>query len=343
MTLEEIARLETLMARKLGASAATLHGLRRIHGGASRETFSFDMDLTMPAGAERRGFILRRDPPGSLIETERLLEFEALQSFAGRIPAPHPILAEPRPEMLGAAFLVMERIDGGTAASPFQHDPYGPHAEAIGRQVFSILGQIAGADVAATRLPLISETPTPESCWAKELDHWSAVLSQDSQGPNPIADAAIRWLRDHPPPPAQKISFIHGDYRSGNFLHDGAGRVLAILDWEMAHIGDPLEDLAWALDPLWAHFEENAGGMLAIAEAIAIWSRESGLRVDPDALAWWRLFASLKGLAIWTSAGKAFTSGVFDPVLAVSNWYCTSRHELILAQRLDALHRGAVS
>ncbi len=56
---------------------------------------------------------------------------------------------------------------------------------------------------------------------------------------------------------------VHGDYRSGNFLHDGEGRILAVLDWEMAHIGDPLEDLGWALDPLWRHTEDGrVAGML---------------------------------------------------------------------------------
>src|SRR4029078_9075954 len=82
---------------------------------------------------------------------------------------------------------------------------------------------------------------------------WEKVIDEDELEPQPIARAAIRWMRRNPPPPAQRISIVHGDYRTGNFLHDGQGRILAILDWEMAHLGDPLEDLGWALDPLWSH------------------------------------------------------------------------------------------
>ena len=85
----------------------------------------------------------------------------------------------------------------------------------------------------------------------------------------------------------------------------GTGVFLPILDWEMAHLGDPLEDLAWCFDPLWNHFDERrVAGTITEAEAIAIWERESGLRVDPATLAWWKLFSAVKGCAIWTTSGK---------------------------------------
>ena len=111
------------------------------------------------------------------------------------------------------------------------------------------------------------------------------------------------------------------------------------LDWEMAHLGDPLEDLGWAIDPLWAHFEtERVGGMLPRAEAIAIWERESGLAADPAALAWWELFNAVKGQGIWTSAAKEYADGGYrDPVLGFSGWYTARRHDKIIADRLVAL------
>jgi aminoglycoside phosphotransferase (APT) family kinase protein len=146
-------------------------------------------------------------------------------------------------------------------------------------------------------------------------------------------------LRRYPPPAAQKLSVVHGDYRSGNFLHDGEGRILAILDWEMAHIGDPLEDLGWAFDPLWSHFDSTkVAGLLPRADAIAIWEKTSGLKVDPEALAWWALFNAFKGLVIWISAAKSFRDGGgVDPVLGFSGLYCTRRHDQILAEKLEAL------
>ncbi len=108
-----------------------------------------------------------------------------------------------------------------------------------------------------------------------ELARWEKVIDEDEREPQPIARAAIRWLKRNPPPPAQKISVVHGDYRTGNFLYDANGDIRAILDWEMAHLGDPLEDLGWALDPLWAHGDPSRpAGTIARAEAIAIWEKD---------------------------------------------------------------------
>lgn len=150
--------------------------------------------------------------------------------------------------------------------------------------------------------------------------------------------AAIRRLRANPPPPAQKIAIVHGDYRSGNVMHDGAGRMLAMLDWEMAHLGDPLEDLGWALDPIWDHFEAGkVCGMTTRERALDAWRATSGLAVDPAAMRWWSLFNSIKGRGIWTSAFKEFVDGGrTDPVLGVSGWYTAIRQDTIIAAQLEA-------
>ena len=251
--------------------------LARIPGGASRQTYRFDALVD----GERRGLILRRDPVDTLLETDRRVEFLAYQSFHPRgIPAPEPVLLEEVGGVLERPFFIMGRVDGGVAANPFSADPYGVHAREIGAAFFSCLGEIAAAPVADLPLARAFAAPDPAGCWAVELAHWENVLDKDATVPLPVARAAIRRLRRTPPPPAQKIAAVHGDYRSGNFLHDGAGRILAVLDWEMAHLGDPLEDLGWAIDPLWGHFDAGrVGAMLTYDEAIAIWQRASGLRL----------------------------------------------------------------
>jgi aminoglycoside phosphotransferase (APT) family kinase protein len=330
MSLE--ARLAAYLS-DLQREPVSVEHLSRIPGGASRETYRFDA----VSASGRRGMILRRDPPDSLIDTDRRLEYLAYRSFHPLgVPTPEPIALEQGGEALERPFFLMTRVDGGAAASPFAPDPYVPHAEVIGEQFFTLLGRIAAADPATLPIAEAVETPAADACWSRELDHWARELDKDELFPQPIGRAALRWLRRHPPPPAQKLSVVHGDYRSGNFLHDGAGRILAILDWEMAHIGDPLEDLGWAIDPLWSHFETGrVSGLLPRAEAIALWERASGLKVDPQALAWWELFASFKGLVIWVSAAKSFRDGGGrDPVLGFSGWYTARRHDVILAERL---------
>ena len=330
------------LAEQLGAYLGALwhapveiESLARIPGGASRQTYRFDAVVD----GERRGLILRRDPVDSLIDTDRRIEYLAYRSFHPLgVPTPEPLVLDETGGVLERPFFLMSRIDGGMAASPFSLRPYAPHEQAIGEQFFAILGNIAAAD--AAMLPIAEAAPAPalNRCWARELDHWECELDKDELHPQPIGRAAIRWLRRRPPPPARKLSVVHGDYRSGNFLHDGAGRILAILDWEMAHLGDPLEDLGWAIDPLWSHFEtDRVAGLLPRAEAIAIWEQASGLTADPVALAWWELFNSFKGLVIWVSAARSFRDGGgVDPVLGFTGLYCTRRHDLILAERLAA-------
>jgi aminoglycoside phosphotransferase (APT) family kinase protein len=318
-------RLARYLSAKLGHDV-DVSGLARIPGGASRETYRFRARYD---GAERR-LILRRDPPASLIETERSTEFRAYQAFhALGLPVPEPIALELGTEALERPFFIMEEIVDCAVGSIISPDPYGALRDKVCEQFFTVLGRIAKADPAQIGLADFDGAKTADDCWRHELDRWEKVIDEDEREPQPIARAALRWLRRHPPPPAVKICVVHGDYRSGNFLHDAGGDIRAILDWEMAHLGDPLEDLGWALDPLWS------AGMIGRDAALAIWERASGLAVDRATLAWWEVFASLKGLAIWISAANEYTEGRnSDPVNAFSGWYCLAFHNKVLADRL---------
>jgi aminoglycoside phosphotransferase (APT) family kinase protein len=329
------ARLEKYLAKTLDQPALRVSDLARIPGGASRETYRFRARY----GEVERALILRRDPPASLIETDRTTEFRAYQAFHRLgLPVPEPVALELDGAALERPFFVMEEITGCEVASILNPDPYGAHREKIGKQFWSVLGQIAKADVGAIGLSDFEGARDPKEAWAHEVARWEKVIDEDEREPQPIARAAIRWLKRNPPPKAQKIGVVHGDYRTGNFLFNAAGEIRAILDWEMAHLGDPLEDLGWALDPLWAHGDwSRPAGLIARADAIRTWEAASGLKADPKALAWWETFASLKGLAIWISAACEYGEGRnTDAVNAFSGWYCLAFHNKVLAERLSA-------
>ncbi|HEY2069404.1 MAG TPA: phosphotransferase family protein [Rhizomicrobium sp.] len=325
-------RLARYLSGKLD-HAVTVANLARIPGGASRETYRFRATYD----GKERGLILRRDPPASLIETERSAEFRAYQAFHTLgLPVPEPIALELGSDVLDRPFFIMEEIENCAVGSILAPDPYGEHRSKVGEQFFTSLGRIAKADPGAIGLADFDGPKSTADCWSHELARWTKVIDEDEREPQPIARAAIRWLRNHPPPPAQKIAMVHGDYRTGNFLHDTDGNIRAILDWEMAHLGDPLEDLGWALDPLWSHGDPaRPAGTIPRAEALAIWEKASGLKADPAALLWWEIFASLKGLAIWISAGNEYAEGRnSDPVNAFSGWFCLAFHNKVLADRL---------
>jgi aminoglycoside phosphotransferase (APT) family kinase protein len=328
--------LEAYLRDKLGAAELSVHDLARIPGGASRETYRFRARY---GGGERK-LILRRDPPASLIETERSTEYRAYRAFHKLgLPVPEPIALELDGAVLERPFFIMAEIENAQVGSILAPDPYSAHRDKIGRQFWSILGRIARADPHALDLSDFDGAKSADRCWRHEVARWEKVIDEDEGEPQPIARAALRWLKRHPPPPAAKISVVHGDYRSGNFLFDNDGEIRAILDWEMAHLGDPLEDLGWALDPLWAHHDpSHPAGTLAREDAIAVWEEASGLKADRAALAWWEMFASLKGCAIWISAAHEYaTRRNDDPVNAFSGWYCLAFHNKVLADRLEAL------
>lgn len=333
-----------LQHRMPHVSDVRVSGLSRIHGGASRETFRLNAQWREDGREMSRPLILRRDPVASLIETERDLEFNAYRAFHPTgLPVPEPLFLETELTWLDRPFFVMEQIEGCQAASPFNPDPYTGKGAKIGEQFWTHLGRIAAADPAAIGFSQNLAPVAASDCWKVALDQWEKVIAEDALTPQPIARAAIRWLKRNPPPPAQRVTVVHGDYRTGNFLFDGEGDIRAILDWEMCHLGDPLEDIAWAADPLWSNGNYDLpGSLIPRAQAYALWEKASGMRIDPVALRWWEVFAAVKGLAIWISAGKEYQTGANrDPVLAFSSWYCTDFHDRLLSQMLIDLHREA--
>jgi len=318
-------KFESYVAHVLpDARKIKVRGLSRIHGGASRETYRLKLRYRTNGDEVERGLILRRDPPGSLIETDRANEFNAYRAFHGtEVPVPEALWLELDERWLGHPFFVMEEI-AGFESSPqaIALPPYAEHAENLGYEKWTILGHIARADPAALGLLDKMKAPDPERCWRRELDYWEGVLDEDELDPQPIIRAAIRWLRKHRPPAPERLSVVHGDYRTGNFLYDTHGHVQAILDWEMAHLGDPLEDLAWSLNRTWNWArDERAGALLPKEQAIAIWEAAAGRKADPEGLHWWELFSSVKAQGIWTSSGKEYLEGKNrDPILSLSGW-----------------------
>jgi aminoglycoside phosphotransferase (APT) family kinase protein len=295
-----------------GATLIEIRDVRPIFGGASRETFAMELVITRKTAKISRKIILRREFDQGIIETETRTEWEAYRAFANTpVPVPELIWLEEDPKWLGSPFFVMEEVvDCTTSAMEFDNPPYDAMRETIGERFCEIMGTIAKTDPKAVWLDGKLEKPAPEECWKKELDYWAADIDKKELEPHPLIRAAIRWLRKNPPPPAQKVVIVHGDMRVGNFLFNENGEIKAILDWEMMHMGDPLEDLAWSMNRLWTwETPDLLGKMLPRERAVKVWEETSGFAADPKALFWWELFTSVKGMAIWISQHYVYSTG----------------------------------
>ncbi len=311
----------------------TLQQILQIPGGASRETYLVHL---VKAG-DPVGVVMRRDPPSSLIDTERTLEYQTYQAVHrhGVVPVPEPIVLETQPGDLQRPFSVMSLVSDGQASPTAMDEPAMQGVlEKLGHNKWRLLGQLGKTPIST--LGVDAFMPIPDHPAAHELAYWQGVIEQDLLHPNPIAATAYRWLEKNLPPPSPHLALVHGDYRTGNYLYNPQGEITAVLDWEMAHIGDPLEDLAWSLDPLWSNSPELAGRLLPRARALEIWQEASGITIDRTAFRWWQVFASFKALAIWISSAEDFVNGdTKEPILAMAGWPMMDRQSRILLERLS--------
>lgn len=313
----------------------------RIPGGASRETWMFDAAWEADGHSHTGAFVLRKDPPASLLTTERELEYSFYRAFEdSAVPVPRMRWLENGSTALGAPFFIMDRILGcDSNANRIQEAEYTPVRDALARRMYEILTEIHAFNWRGTEIERVVDPPAPGECWKRELDHWERVINENELSPQPIARAAIRWLRANPPPPPQRVTVVHADYRVGNFLYTPDG-IHGIVDWEMAHLGDPLEDLAWSFMEAWEWTRDGRkGGIIWAEDAIRVYEEASGTKVDREALHWWDVFGSVKGQAIWLTGARSFQDGKTAELMMpfTSYWLINFQDEIMLR----AMGRGA--
>lgn len=324
-----------------GSSGMTISNVFRIPGGASRETWMFDAAWEADGHSHTGAFVLRKDPPASLLTTERELEYSFYRAFEdSAVPVPRMRWLENGSTALGAPFFIMDRILGcDSNANRIQEAEYTPVRDALARRMYEILTEIHAFNWRGTEIERVVDPPAPGECWKRELDHWERVINENELSPQPIARAAIRWLRANPPPPPQRVTVVHADYRVGNFLYTPDG-IHGIVDWEMAHLGDPLEDLAWSFMEAWEWTRDGRkGGIIWAEDAIRVYEEASGTKVDREALHWWDVFGSVKGQAIWLTGARSFQDGKTAELMMpfTSYWLINFQDEIMLR----AMGRGA--
>ena len=299
------AALAIACGRHFGAPAR-IEALRRESGGASRQTWSFDA-LT---GAASHELILRRDPPttggaekASATSLDRATEFGVLRAaFQAGVRAPEVLFELATGDGLGEAF-VMRRI-GGTAIARklLRDDAYAEARTKIAGQLGEIAARIHKVDLA--RLPPLARREA-----ADQIASLRETLDRLDQ-PQPVFELALSWLDRRKPVPAAQPVLVHGDYRTGNYLADESG-VTAILDWEGAHLGDPIEDLGWLCVKSWRFgaVDQPAGGFGSRQQLWQAYERAGGGAVDPARAHWWEVFGTVRWGVICLSQAWRHLSG----------------------------------
>jgi aminoglycoside phosphotransferase (APT) family kinase protein len=284
------------------AGATGVANATRLSGGASQETWSFD--IVHPGG--NIGAILRRAPVGYGAAPTRAAGLSAeavlmqLAHDAG-VPSPRVLhVLEPQDE-LGTGF-VMERVEGETIPRKIlRDDQFAAARPKLARQLGSVLAAIHGLPL--SRLPQLRSMTAAREITELERDYRSL------NWPRPVFELALRWLRDRDPGPSEQVTLVHGDFRHGNLII-GPDGLRAVLDWELAHTGDPMEDLGWICVNSWrfGEIDKPVGGFGSREELFAGYE-VGGRRVDADRVMFWEVMGTLRWGVMCCGMMQRFRTG----------------------------------
>jgi len=274
-------------------------------GGASRESWAFTV------GGER--LVLRRDPPGHVIESSRRREFALIEAAAAAgVPVPRVRWCEDDSAVLGTAFFVMDFVPGETIGRRILRDPALAPARA------ALPEQLAGAAARIHAMPLGAlgaEPAAVASPAAAELERYESIYRAIAPDPHPALELGLRWLAARAPRRARQ-ALVHGDFRLGNVIVGPEG-LRAVIDWELAHTGDPMEDLGWLCVRSWRFgAEPPVAGLCERERLFAAYERAGGGPVDPAVVRWWEAFGNLKWAVICIMQAQTFLGGVKNVELA---------------------------
>jgi aminoglycoside phosphotransferase (APT) family kinase protein len=282
--------MEALLGRCVGSWCPGATGVVRavrLSGGASQETWSFD--ILHPGG--NIGAILRRAPQGYGAAPSRAAGLNAeavlmqLAHDAG-VPSPRVLHVLQPQDDLGTGF-IMERVEGETIPRKILRDEqFAPARPKLARQLGGVLAGIHG--LALSQLPELRRMTAAEEIAELERDYRSF------DWPRPVFELALRWLRERDPGPSEQVTLVHGDFRHGNLIVGPEG-LRAVLDWELAHIGDPMEDLGWICVNSWrfGEIDKPVGGFGSREELFAGYEA-AGRRVDPARVIFWEVMGTLR-------------------------------------------------
>jgi aminoglycoside phosphotransferase (APT) family kinase protein len=305
--LELAASLTTYVSARL-ERPVRVSGLARLPGGASRETWAFDAEVdgrTLP-------LVLRRDPPGRIVDRGCAGELRLLRAAAAAgVPVPAARWSESSPDVLGAAFLVMDRVAGETIPRRIMREPELAGARGL------LIGQCAAAlarvhGVSLEGLDLLGEPRTP----LQLVDAQRQTLDVLGEA-HPAFELALRWLRERAPA-GRPPGLVHGDFRIGNVIVGPEG-LRAVLDWELAHVGDPAEDLGWFCVRAWRFGADRlpAGGLGTREELLDAYVAAGGGPVDAADLRFWEVYGTLRwGVMCVIQAAAHLTGAVRSVELA---------------------------
>lgn len=260
--------------------------LRQFQGGQSNPTFLIETPT--------RKFVLRKKPPGKLLPSAHLIEreYRILRALpADEVPVPRARLLCEDASIIGTAFYVMDHVEGRVIASVTLPQLSPPERSAVYADFARVAARLHGVDFRACGL---GDFGKPDGYVTRQLDRWTRQYQAAKTDENPDMDKLIAWLLANQPK-RDETAIAHGDFRIGNtILHPTEPRIIALLDWELATLGHPLSDLAYACMYYYMPTRPDAGGGLAGLDLPAL-----GIPSEQEFLAMYRHHSSRTEIPDW--------------------------------------------
>jgi len=299
------------LAAVLGAARVT--SLTHLSGGASRETWRFE--------ADGRPFILQRQRAGD--ERDLAVEIAALRAgHAAGVPTASIVTASTDSNELGAPYMILQHVDGETTPRKIlRDDEFAEARVALPAQLASALVGIHSLDPAT--IPGIVDVD--------QIERYREVLDTVGE-PHPTFELAFKWLAENRPPPSAR-TVVHGDFRLGNVIV-GRDGLRAVLDWELVHLGDPMEDLGWMCVKAWRFGSPlPVAGVGEYERLFDAYEAAGGAAIDGDVVRWWEVLGTLKWGIMCIMQANAHLSGVArsHELAAIGRRVCENEHDLFLA------------
>ena len=301
------AQLAALFAHQ-DLSGVNISALARMTGGASKEQFAFTLSHAGAAAPER--LVLRMDPWMGIVETCRGREAQLLAAFAGVVPVPPLRFVDADGDYLGQPGLITCMVPGNTAPTDIEAKAvtgvgirFEHWIAKLAPQFIDNLARIHAFDWRTAKLSYFDAPQAGTSQAAlRQVNWWARVWQQDCEEADPLVTLVERWLRENAPVCAQPV-VVHGDYRIGNFMFvEPSGEFSAVLDWELAHLGDFHEDLAWCVQRLFgtprADGEWLICGLLPRAEFFTRYAQATGMALDLDTIRYYEILNAWKCIII---------------------------------------------
>jgi len=272
------------------------------------------------------------------VQSSRRDEFALLGAAANAgLPVPRVRWCEDDPAVLGSPFFIMAFVEGETLARRLLRDPeYAPARAALPAQLAAALAGIHRIDPGLPALAFLPRPPADETPAAAELARYEQIYRAIAPDPHPTLELAFRWLAPRTRGP-RAVTVVHGDFRVGNVIFGPEG-LRAVLDWELAHVGDPLEDVGWLCVRSWRFGADDrpAGGLTAREDFFAAYENAGGIDVDPAAVRWWEVFGNLKWAIICIMQARTFLDGAVKSVELASLGRRVAEMELELLELTEA-------